>query len=284
MTNEDATLPVETPGGRLDLGSLFGFAFRDPMAFRKWGIGCLAVLLIPVFGLGLLLLLGFAVQTARGALRGDEHPMPGWNAWASQLADGLRAVAVVLVYGAVVAVVGGALFLVSFLIGMIAVGIAGGVLAGVVGAVTEIGVGPDVFGEILPELVAVPVAGAGLIGAAAVFGLVVTGWFVVLAGRLCQSAASCGVDATGRHRPDPARARLGQQSAADPRPPGDLHPAPADPRPVRHPRQCLVVALPGGPGARPLLGFHGFRRCDRPSRTASWASRWKPRRTDRRYR
>ena len=204
MTNEDATLPVETPGGRLDLGSLFGFAFRDPMAFRKWGIGCLAVLLIPFFGLGLLLLLGFAVQTARGALRGDEHPMPGWNAWASQLSDGLRAVAVVLVYGAAVTAVGGALFLVSFLIGMIAVGIVGGVFAGVVGAVTEIGVGPDVFGEILPELVAVPVAGAGLIGAAAVFGLVVTGWFVVLLAGFTKALLPAGLmqlAATGRIRP-----------------------------------------------------------------------------------
>ena len=204
MTNKDATVAVEAPRGRLDLGSLFGFAFRDPMAFRKWGIGCLAVLLIPVFGLGLLLLLGFAVQTARGALRGDEHPMPGWNAWASQLADGLRAVAVVLVYGAAVTIVGGALFLVSFLIGMIAVGIVGGVFAGVVGAVTEIGVGPDVFGEILPELVAVPVAGAGLIGASAVFGLVVTGWFVVLLAGFVKALLPAGLmqlAATGRIRP-----------------------------------------------------------------------------------
>ncbi len=202
--NDDATIAADTPRARIDLGFLFGFAFRDPMAFRKWGIGCLAVLLIPFLGLGLLLLLGFAVQTARGALRGEEHPMPGWNAWAGQLADGLRALVVVLVYGAAVTVVGGALFLVSFLIGMIAVGIAGGVLAGVVGAVTEIGVGPDVFGEILPELVAVPVAGAGLIGASAVFGLVVTGWFVVLLAGFAKALLPAGfmqLAATGRIRP-----------------------------------------------------------------------------------
>ena len=202
--NDDATTAAGTPRARIDLGFLFGFAFRDPMAFRKWGIGCVAVLLIPFLGFGLLLLLGFAVQTARGALRGDEHPMPGWNAWASQLADGLRALAVALVYGAVVAVIGGGLFLVSFLIGMVAVGIAGGVLAGVVGAVTEIGVGPDVFGEILPELVAVPVAGAGLIGASAVFGLVVTGWFVVLLAGFAKALLPAGfmqLAATGRIRP-----------------------------------------------------------------------------------
>ena len=105
--NDEATTAADAPPARIDLGFLLGFAFRDPRAFRKWMIGCLAVLLIPVLGFGLLWLLGFAVQTARGALKGEEHPMPGWDAAASQLADGLRVVAVVLVYAAVVAVVGG---------------------------------------------------------------------------------------------------------------------------------------------------------------------------------
>lgn len=204
MTNVAATVSAETPERRLDLAFLFGFAFRDPQAFRKWMIGCLAVLLIPLLGLGLWWLLGFAVQTARGAMRGDEHPMPGWDAAASQLADGLRALAVVLVYAAVVGVIGGALFVVGTLIGLVAVGIVGGVLAGVVGAVTDMGVGPDIFGQVLPELVAVPIAGAGLLGAAVVFGLVVTGWFVVLLAGFAKALLPAGLmqlAATGRIRP-----------------------------------------------------------------------------------
>ena len=202
--NEDATISGEAPRARFDLGFLFGFAFRDPLAFRKWGIGCVAVLLIPALGFGLLWLLGFAVQTARGALRGDEHPMPSWNAAASQLADGLRAVVVVLVYGAVVAVVGGALFAVSALIGMVAVGIAGGIFAGVAGVAMNSGIAPDTLGGILPEMVAVPVAGAGLIAAAAVFGLVVSGWLVlllVLFAKLLLPAGLMQLAATERIRP-----------------------------------------------------------------------------------
>ena len=202
--NDGATIAADTPRARIDLGFLFGFAFRDPWAFRKWGIGCAAVLLIPFFGLGLLLLLGFAVQTARGAMGGDEHPMPGWNAWASQLGDGLRALVVALLYGAAVIVVGGALLLVGTLIGLVAVGIAGGVFAGVVGAAMNSGVAPDVLGQILPERVAVPVAGAGLIGASAVFGLVVIGWFVVLLAAFAKALLPAGfmlLAATGRIRP-----------------------------------------------------------------------------------
>ena len=201
--NDEATAAAAPPA-RIDLAFLFGFAFRDPSAFRKWMMGCLAVLLIPFLGFGLLWLLGFAVHTARGAMRGEEHPMPGWDAVASQLADGLRVVAVVLVYAGVVAAVGGALFLVGTLIGLVAFGIVGGVLVGMAGVAMDSGVTPDVFGAILPEMVAVPVAGAGLLGAAIVFGLVVTGWFVLLLAGFAKALLPAGLmqlAATGRIRP-----------------------------------------------------------------------------------
>ena len=201
--NDEATAAAAPPA-RIDLAFLFGFAFRDPSAFRKWMMGCLAVLLIPFLGFGLLWLLGFAVQTARRAMRGEEHPMPGWGAVASQLADGLRVVAVVLVYAGVVAAVGGALFLVGTLIGLVAFGIVGGVLVGMAGVAMDSGVTPDVFGAILPEMVAVPVAGAGLLGAAIVFGLVVTGWFVLLLAGFAKALLPAGLmqlAATGRIRP-----------------------------------------------------------------------------------
>ena len=167
---------------------------------------------------------------------------------------------------------------------MIAVGIVGGVFAGVVGAVTEIGVGPDVFGEILPELVAVPVAGAGLIGASAVFGLVVTGWFVVLLAGFVKALLPAGLmqlAATGRIRP-----ALGWVNSL---------------RRIRvHPGTYILLLLilvlfgilvnalpcrsswwawcPASSGVSRLPA----PRSARPA--ASWASRWKPRRTDRRYR
>ena len=144
--------------------------------------------------------------------------MPGWDAVASQLADGLRVVAVVLVYAGVVAAVGGALFLVGTLIGLVAFGIVGGVLVGMAGVAMDSGVTPDVFGAILPEMVAVPVAGAGLLGAAIVFGLVVTGWFVLLLAGFAKALLPAGLmqlAATGRIRP---AHRLGREPAAGPKP------------------------------------------------------------------
>ena len=201
--NDHATSAPDPPRAGMDLGFLFGFAFRDPRAVRKWAIGCVAVLLIPFFGLGLLLLLGFAVQTARGALRGEEHPMPAWDGWASMLADGLRTLGVVLVYLCAVAIVGGGIFLVSVLVGLIGVGVAGGVFAGIFGAAAESGVIPGLREALLPE-VSVPIAASGLLGAAGVFGLVVTGWFVLLLAGFAKALLPAGfmqLAATGRIRP-----------------------------------------------------------------------------------
>ena len=91
---------------RFDIGYLFGFAFRDPKALSKFMIGSLMVLLIPLLGLGLLALLGFGVRTARGTLRGDEHPMPDWDDFGGVLADGLKALGVVLGYSLAVIAMG----------------------------------------------------------------------------------------------------------------------------------------------------------------------------------
>lgn len=92
--------PPPTPPApeRFNLGHLFGFAFRDPNALSKFVIGSLMVVLIPLFGLGLFALLGFGVRTARGALRGDEHPMPDWDDFGGLLVDGLKAFGVILGY------------------------------------------------------------------------------------------------------------------------------------------------------------------------------------------
>lgn len=103
--DQEAPPPPPPPGApgpeRFDIGYLFGFAFRDPRAVSKFLIGSLMVLLIPLLGLGLFALLGFAVRTARGTLRGDEHPMPDWDDFGGLLVDGLKALGIVLGYSAV---------------------------------------------------------------------------------------------------------------------------------------------------------------------------------------
>ena len=51
--------------GTLDLGAILGGPLRDPRALPKFLGGCLAVVGILFFGLGLLALLGYAFQTAQ---------------------------------------------------------------------------------------------------------------------------------------------------------------------------------------------------------------------------
>ena len=97
--------------------------------------GCVAVLAIPVFGLGLVALLGYGLRTARATLRGDANPLPEWDDLTGILTDGLRAAAVVLGYGAIGALVAGAFLVFSFIWAAIgeAVGSPLGVIVSLIG-------------------------------------------------------------------------------------------------------------------------------------------------------
>ena len=116
MTEDQPVLPTDGPPPpppptppapeRFDLGGLFTFAFRDPKALSKFVIGSLMVVLIPLFGLGLLALLGFGVRTARGALRGDEHPMADWDDFGGVLLDGIKVFGVIAGYTLAAVVMG----------------------------------------------------------------------------------------------------------------------------------------------------------------------------------
>ena len=86
------------PPGTLQLGDILGAPFRDPRALPKFLGGCLAVVGILFFGLGLLALAGYLFQTAQRARRGEEHPMPEWGDLGQLLGDGLRVFGVVLGY------------------------------------------------------------------------------------------------------------------------------------------------------------------------------------------
>lgn len=99
MTEEQSTTNGgNAASGTLDLGAILGGPFRDPRAVPKFLGGCLAVIGILFFGLGLLALLGFSFQTAQRARQGEEHPMPEWADIGSLLGDGLRVLGVVLGY------------------------------------------------------------------------------------------------------------------------------------------------------------------------------------------
>jgi len=76
-------------------------------------LSLLSVLVVPTF-----LVLGYLVRVVRGTMRGDEQP-PAFEEWGEMFVDGLKAFAVVFVYGLVPSFVAGAV-------------IAGGVLSFVV--------------------------------------------------------------------------------------------------------------------------------------------------------
>ena len=96
--NASAAPSGRAPSGTLDLGDILGAPFRDPRALPKFLGGCLAVVGILFFGLGLLALAGYLFQTAERARRGEEHPMPEWGDLGQLLGDGLRVFGVVLGY------------------------------------------------------------------------------------------------------------------------------------------------------------------------------------------
>ena len=157
--------PPPTPPApeRFDIGQLFGFAFRDPKALSKFLVGSLMVLLIPLFGLGLLALLGFAVRTARGTLRGDEHPMPDWDDFGGLLADGLKALGVVLGYSLAVIVMGVAVVGIGILWAVIgqSMGSPAVVVTSILGSITS------VFFLVFAALIAKALIPAGIMQLAA---------------------------------------------------------------------------------------------------------------------
>lgn len=84
------------------LGSLT----KDPRRISKLLGGCVAVLCIPLLGLGLLALLGFMFQTAVGTAQGKEHPMPEWRNLFSLLRDGVRLLVLLAAFVFPVVIVG----------------------------------------------------------------------------------------------------------------------------------------------------------------------------------
>ena len=99
MTDEQPTTDANAAAtGTLDLEAILGGPFRDPRALPKFLGGCLAVIGIAFFGLGLLALAGYLLQTAERARRGEEHPMPEWGDLGALLGDGLRVFGVILGY------------------------------------------------------------------------------------------------------------------------------------------------------------------------------------------
>lgn len=88
----------------MDFGKAFTFMFEDPEWLRKLGIGTLVglvgILLAPVLigFIPLLVLFGYALDTLRNVMYGQEHPLPDWEDWGGFLKRGFRLLAAFFVW------------------------------------------------------------------------------------------------------------------------------------------------------------------------------------------
>ena len=79
----------------MDWGRAFQFQFQDKDWIKKILIGGV-MFLIPIFGW--LVIVGYAVQTAKNVKNGQESPLPEWEDWGGRFITGLMAFLTILIY------------------------------------------------------------------------------------------------------------------------------------------------------------------------------------------
>lgn len=80
----------------MNIGQAFSFTFQDPAWIRK--IIILAVLFfIPI--IGWLLIGGYLLRLLRNVINGEPQPLPEWDNWGGDIANGLKVFVVGLIWG-----------------------------------------------------------------------------------------------------------------------------------------------------------------------------------------
>ncbi|MCS6880498.1 MAG: DUF4013 domain-containing protein [Oscillochloridaceae bacterium] len=79
----------------MDIGKAFSFVFEDEQWVASILIGGL-ILLIPI--IGLIVLLGYTLETARNVAQGNPRPLPKWNTFGEKLGLGFAYFVIGLVY------------------------------------------------------------------------------------------------------------------------------------------------------------------------------------------
>lgn len=78
----------------MDIGKAFTYITEDEDWMKKLGIGALLGM-IPIINMAVF---GYQIQIARNVRQGDKRPLPTWDEFGSLLVDGLRFLAVILIY------------------------------------------------------------------------------------------------------------------------------------------------------------------------------------------
>ncbi len=83
----------------MDYGASFGFVFKDPDWIKKLAIAAVIVLVgIITLGLAFIPLVGWMVAITRRVIRGEEPALAEWADFGALLMDGLKVVAVGIVW------------------------------------------------------------------------------------------------------------------------------------------------------------------------------------------
>ncbi len=112
MTNQGTS----AGGGTLDFAQAFRFVVDDPDWIKKILLGGLFGLLSCIL-IGLFFVAGYLVRLVQRTARGEARPLPDWDDLGGIFEDGLKAVALYLLYSVAAAAVPLALGCVLFLLG-----------------------------------------------------------------------------------------------------------------------------------------------------------------------
>jgi uncharacterized protein DUF4013 len=99
-----STGPAPAPAGGIDLARGFRFVPEDPDWIKKVLIGGVFMLLSGLL-IGAVFVAGYGVRLIRNSARGEPRPLPEWDDLGGMVGDGLRAVALYLVYALPVVIV-----------------------------------------------------------------------------------------------------------------------------------------------------------------------------------
>lgn len=96
---EPAIPPTPPPASKptIDFAKPFTFVFEDPGWLAKVAIGGLVYLLAFLL-IGIFFILGYSARLARNVASGVSQPLPEWDAWGEDLAEGAMLFFIVILY------------------------------------------------------------------------------------------------------------------------------------------------------------------------------------------
>ncbi|MGH9458551.1 MAG: DUF4013 domain-containing protein [Thermoanaerobaculia bacterium] len=97
MSNVQVPPSGGTTGGTIDFGRPFTFVFQDPDWLKKILIGGLVSLLSIVL-IGIFFIFGYSARLVRNVVAGSPRPLPEWDRWGEDFAEGAKLFFIMVIY------------------------------------------------------------------------------------------------------------------------------------------------------------------------------------------